>query len=169
MNLHLKQQNEPASALGETISVVLPDDHRKPVTRHMNWALAPVYPFRNKALHPVLQRKRCVVPIEGFILSKDTPAVSFCFMYTLYKKKDMMLAAYEDNGVVNVITTDSNLLVKPLADRMPVVLRSEDLIMWLDPMKSDLEEIERLIKELPVDALTNVRIAAPDQLDAIPD
>lgn len=169
MTLHLKQQNEPASAPGGTITVVLPDDHRKPVSREMSWALAPLYPFRNKALHPVLQRKRCVVPIEGFILSKTANDVSFCFMYTLYKKRDMMLAAYEVDGVVHVMTMDSNLLVKPLSERMPVVLRSEDLKTWLDPMKSDLESIEALIKELPVDALTNVRITAPDQIGVIPD
>jgi putative SOS response-associated peptidase YedK len=169
MTLHLKQQNEPASAPGGTITVVLPDDHRKPVSREMSWVLAPVYPFRDKVLHPVLQRKRCVVPIEGFILSKSATDTSFCFFYTLYKKRDMMLAAYEVDGVVHVMTMDSNLLVKPLSERMPVVLRTEDLKTWLDPMKADLEAIEALIKELPVDALTNVRIAAPDQLGAIPD
>jgi len=169
MTLHLKQQNEPASAPGSSITVIQPDDHRKPVSREMSWVLAPVYPFRNKALHPVLQRKRCVVPIEGFILTKSASDVTFCFLYTLYKKRDMMLAAYEVDGVVNVLTMDSNLLVKPLSDRMPVILRTEDLKTWLDPMKSDLEEIEALIKELPVDALTNVRIASADQLGVIPD
>ncbi len=169
MTLHLKQQNEPASAPGGTITVIQPDDHRKPVSREMNWVVAPVYPFRNKVLHPVLQRKRCVVPIEGFILSKTATDVSFCFLYTLYKKRDMMLAAYELDGVVNVLTMDSNLLVKPLSDRMPVVLRTEDLKTWLDPMKADLEAIEALMKELPVDALTNVRIASADQLGVIPD
>ena len=54
-----------------------------------------------------------------------------------------------------IITTDANDLVRPVHDRMPVILpeRAEDI--WLDPSETDLERLRSLLGPLP-----------PDEMDA---
>lgn len=44
-----------------------------------------------------------------------------------------------------ILTVAANDAVAPLHDRMPLVLRAEDLWRWLDPSVRDLDELERLL------------------------
>jgi putative SOS response-associated peptidase YedK len=158
MNLLLKQKNRQAADRGTPVATIEADEARKPVAFERPWDLAPALPFRMPALATALQRRRCVIPVEGFILSKPVGKTPYSFLYTPYTKKSMNVAAYEDGGVVRVLTVEANVLIQPISDRMPAILRSEDLEVWMDPMKSDLQAIERLVRAYPVDALTNIRL-----------
>jgi putative SOS response-associated peptidase YedK len=158
MNLLLKQKNKPATEPGSVVSTIEADEARKPVANEREWNLAPALPFRMPNLTTALQRRRCVIPVEGFILSKPIGKTPFSFMYTPYTKNTMNLAAYEDAGMVWLLTVEANVLIQPISERMPAILRKEDLAVWMDPLKSDLEAIEALVRAYPVDALTNVRL-----------
>lgn len=158
MNLLLKQKNKAAAERGTTVATIEADEARKPVALARVWDLAPALPFRMPSLANALQRRRCVIPVEGFILSKPVGKTPFSFLYTPYTKNTMNLAAYEDGGVVRLLTVEANVLIQPISDRMPAILRKEDLDVWMDPMKSDLQEIERPVRAYPVDALTNIRL-----------
>lgn len=134
------------------------DEARKPFDNERPWDLAPAQPFKIPALSTALQRRRCVIPVAGFILSKPVGKTPYAFYYTLYTKQVMHLAAYEDAGTAWLLSVDSNALIQPISERMPVILRKEDLAVWMDPLKSDLETIERLVKAFPVDSITTIRL-----------
>jgi putative SOS response-associated peptidase YedK len=158
MNLLLKQKNTPAVERGSIVTTIEADEARKPVPYERVWDLAPAFPFRKPDFNTALQRRRCVIPVEGFILSKPVGKTPFSFLYTPYTKNTMNLAAYEDGGMVWLFTVEANVLIHPISDLMPAILRKEDLAVWMDPLKSDLEMIESLVRAYPVDALTNIRL-----------
>ncbi len=158
MNLILKQKNNEGAAPGSTIRTIEADASRKPFANERNWQLAPAQPFKIAGLTQALQRRRCVIPAEGFILSKPVGKTPYAFLYTLYSKNDMNLAAYEDSDSVWLLTVPANALIQPISERMPAILRKEDLAVWMDPMKSDLEAIEALVRAYPVDAITTIRL-----------
>ena len=43
----------------------------------------------------------------------------------------------------------ANELMKPIHDRMPVILHQKDETMWLDPMLSDTEKLSTILKPYP--------------------
>jgi putative SOS response-associated peptidase YedK len=53
-----------------------------------------------------------------------------------------------------VVTTDANTLVRPLHDRMPVILPREDYDVWLDPAIHEKDRLMELLRPCPDSALT---------------
>jgi putative SOS response-associated peptidase YedK len=45
-----------------------------------------------------------------------------------------------------IITTNANNKLKPLHDRMPVILSPEDEGFWLDPENRDLDKLKYLLR-----------------------
>jgi putative SOS response-associated peptidase YedK len=110
--------------------------------------------FRN-----LLKSKRCLVPADGFfewqvtehgkvpyrILLKEEDIFSFAGLWDewLDKSTGELLHTY------TIITTEANELVKPIHDRMPVILSPEGEELWLDGHESQ-EDLLSLLK--PYDA-----------------
>lgn len=107
----------------------------------------------------LLSSKRCLVPADGFfewqvtehgkvpyrILLKEEDTFSFAGLWDewLDKSTGELLHTY------TIITTEANNLVKPIHDRMPVILSPEAEELWLDAHESQ-EELLSLLK--PYDA-----------------
>ncbi len=53
-----------------------------------------------------------------------------------------------------VITTEPNELMRPLHNRMPVILRPEYFDRWLDPSIQDAESLQPLLGAYPADDMT---------------
>ncbi len=45
-----------------------------------------------------------------------------------------------------IITTTANRLLKPVHDRMPVILRKQDETSWLDPAVGDIKKLKSILK-----------------------
>lgn len=56
-----------------------------------------------------------------------------------------------------ILTTAANALMKPIHDRMPVIIQPEDYAAWLDPGVTDAGLLRELTGEFP-----------PEQMDAYP-
>jgi putative SOS response-associated peptidase YedK len=54
-----------------------------------------------------------------------------------------------------VLTTEANAVVRPIHDRMPVILRPEDYAVWLDSGQQEVAELRSLLCPWPA-ALTEV-------------
>lgn len=52
-----------------------------------------------------------------------------------------------------VITTSANVLVRPINDRMPVIIAEEDYDRWLDPRFFDIDELERIMRPSSEDVM----------------
>ena len=115
--------------------------------------------FRN-----AFARRRCLVAADGFfewrpagrrkepvyIFLKSKKPFGFAGLYESWHAPDG-----REIRTCTIITTDANDLVRPVHDRMPVILpeRAEDI--WLDPSETDLERLRSLLGPLP-----------PDEMDA---
>jgi SOS response associated peptidase (SRAP) len=58
---------------------------------------------------------------------------------------------------VTIITTDPNDTMKPIHDRMPVIVPAEPWDQWLDPNNDDTESLAKLL----VPALADLLVARP--------
>jgi putative SOS response-associated peptidase YedK len=52
-----------------------------------------------------------------------------------------------------IITTDANTLVKPIHDRMPVIMDTAQAQSWIDP-KCPSQEVQALLKPYPAQEMT---------------
>lgn len=52
-----------------------------------------------------------------------------------------------------IITTQANELLKPIHDRMPVILRPEDEEKWLDPGPMDAAKLTPLLNPYPAEEM----------------
>jgi putative SOS response-associated peptidase YedK len=95
-----------------------------------------------------LARKRCLVPADGFFewvrtsaaSSKKSPPRPFYFhprSHELFAFAGLWARAHDDRGdelrSFTIITTKASDLVRPIHDRMPIVLAPADYAAWLDP------------------------------------
>lgn len=59
-----------------------------------------------------------------------------------------------------LLTTDANALVRPIHDRMPVILPPESWEPWLDPALRDVERLRPLLRPFPAGQMTAVAVSA---------
>jgi putative SOS response-associated peptidase YedK len=52
-----------------------------------------------------------------------------------------------------VLTTKANEVVRPIHERMPVILAPEDYATWLDPAVQRPEQVQLLLRPFPADQL----------------
>lgn len=120
----------------------------------------------------LLKSKRCLVPADGFfewqvtpqgkvphrIMLEDGSTFSFAGLWDewLDKSTGEILHTY------TIITTSANDLVKPIHDRMPVMLSPESEELWLDTHESQEDLLSLLqpfdagkMKVYPVSPLVN--------------
>ena len=63
----------------------------------------------------------------------------------------------EDQGPIEscaIITTEANELVRPINNRMPVIVAEGDYDRWLDPEFFDLAELGRMMQPFPAEGMT---------------
>jgi putative SOS response-associated peptidase YedK len=109
--------------------------------------------FRN-----LLENHRCLVPASGFFEWKkegkqkvpyyirlpDEPLFAFAGLYDeWHNPAGVMVSTY------TIVTCDANVLVAPLHDRMPVILRREDEERWLDPCPIPPDDLKRILVPYP--------------------
>lgn len=106
-----------------------------------------------------LSKKRCIIPADGFyewkpvpgekrkqpffIRRKDGELLAFAGLYESWRDPDEP----EDNLVNSclIITTAPNEVMKPIHDRMPVILPESVWEKWLDPKNDDPEALLKLL------------------------
>jgi putative SOS response-associated peptidase YedK len=59
----------------------------------------------------------------------------------------------------SIIVTEANRFMKPLHDRMPVILDPKDYAAWLDPDNHDTARLKRLLAPAPEDLLTEWKVS----------
>ena len=95
------------------------------------------------------QTKRCLVPSNGFyewktengkkvpylIEVKDRPLFAFAGIYDIWQEP---VSGHEIYSYA-IITTKPNSAIKPIHDRMPVILQPDQEKIWLDPSVQTLK------------------------------
>jgi putative SOS response-associated peptidase YedK len=153
--------------------VIVESDHR--VLKLMRWGLVPFwakdvtigYKMINARAEGIeskpsfkfpFKKRRCLVLADGFfewkklgtrtkvpycIRLKSGEPFAFAGLWDKWDKGEEPLKTF------TIITTDNNELIKPIHNRMPVILHQKDEGLWLDPELRDPEKLLPLIKPYP--------------------
>jgi putative SOS response-associated peptidase YedK len=115
------------------------------------------------AFRKALERRRCLIPADGFFEWKRNPDKTKTPMYIRMKSHRPFAFAglwerwhSPDGSVVpscTVITGQPNALVRHIHDRMPVILKPEDYEKWLDPELKDSAVLEAMLKPYPAEEM----------------
>jgi putative SOS response-associated peptidase YedK len=154
---------------------VIRADNRKQVSM-MRWGLIPSWATDPKigysmincrsetaatkpAFRSAIKRRRCLILADGFyewrkegktkqpiyIRRADERPFAFAGLWEAWDKGSEPIES------CTIMTTAANDMLKPLHDRMPVILASGDYDAWLDPATT---EIAYLYESIPPDELT---------------
>jgi putative SOS response-associated peptidase YedK len=115
------------------------------------------------AFRTAVRRRRCLVPADGFF---EWQAVAGRKQPLYFQRRDARPFAiaglweqWQPEGVeplltCTVLTTEANELVRPVHDRMPVILDPADYALWLDPTVQDPERLQPLLRPAPAGDMT---------------
>jgi len=125
------------------------------------------------------ESQRCLIPADGFYEWQSTPAGKQPFRFTrkdggffcmagLWEKwgrpartgeldLDDATAAGQVIETFTVITTEPNLMVAKVHDRMPVILSPEHYQWWLEPKRFEPEFLKTLLRPYPAEDMACAR------------
>jgi putative SOS response-associated peptidase YedK len=121
------------------------------------------------AFRSPFRQRRCLVPSDGFyewqkqgdrkqpycIRRKDGKPFAFAGLWDAWKTPE--------NEVLEsctILTTEANDLLRPVHDRMPVILQPSDFDRWLDPRLQKPEDVQSLLRPYATDAMTAFPISS---------
>jgi putative SOS response-associated peptidase YedK len=120
------------------------------------------------AFQDAFKYQRCLVPADGFFewvqegkvkqpvyirLKSHTP-VGFAGLYSVWRSPDG-----EDICTCTIITTDANEVLRPIHDRMPVIIPKDKEDLWLDPKIGEKEKLMPLLMPYPSDEMEFYRVS----------
>lgn len=117
----------------------------------------------SKLFAPLMRRRRCLVPCDGFYEWQQTPAGKQPFMIRLKSDAPFFFAGLYDIwhegepdqlATFTIITGEPNALVAPIHNRMPVIPRPADYRRWLDPGITDPGALADILKPYPDSEMT---------------
>ena len=140
------------------------------------------------AFRDAFRRRRCLVPVDSFFEWRRDGTVRQPFRIVRTDARPLALAGLwsgwqdpetdEVRRTFTIVTTTPNDLMRPIHDRMPVVLAEEAWDRWLDPALPDPGELQGLLVPAPDDdleaypvsrAVNNVRNDGPGLIERLVD
>jgi putative SOS response-associated peptidase YedK len=109
-------------------------------------------------------QRRCIIPASGFYeWQKTLKGAKQPFYFYLEAKEVFGFAGLweewldRDSGELTktctIITTEANEVLKPIHDRMPVILKSGDYDFWLDEKVKDTSKLQNLLVPYPAEEM----------------
>ncbi len=108
------------------------------------------------------KKRRCLIVADGFYEWQKMEKGKKPFHFSLRSAGPFGLAGlYEtwmspENKTVKtctIITTDANDLLKPIHDRMPVIVPKDKEARWIDPGVPDRRELAAILKPYPAEEM----------------
>jgi putative SOS response-associated peptidase YedK len=116
-----------------------------------------------------LQRKRCILPADGFYEWQKTERGKQPMRITLKTRSVFSLAGLyetwtspsgEKLSTCTILTTRPSKIVAPIHDRMPVILKPEQEAVWLDREQQDIPYLMTLLEPFPSEQLEAYPVGA---------
>jgi putative SOS response-associated peptidase YedK len=114
------------------------------------------------AFRVALRKRRCLIPGDGFYEWKPTGRRKQPVYIALKSREPFGFAGLweswtspkgEEIRSCTIITTEANELLKPIHDRMPVILTRDAEAVWLDPTTEDAAKLLSLLKPYPEEGM----------------
>jgi putative SOS response-associated peptidase YedK len=120
------------------------------------------------AYRSALRRRRCMVVADGFYEWQTVGKHRQPMFIHLRDDRPMALAGLweswegADHTLLEsctILTTEANDLIRPIHDRMPVIVAPEDYQRWLDPELQKPEQIVPLLRPYPSEPLETYAVS----------
>ncbi len=103
------------------------------------------------------QSKRCLIPTDGFYEWEKEGRPKKPWVFRMPDAGGFALAGLWEHWEgperviesCTILTTAANEIMKPVHDRMPVIIGPENFTRWLDPVESSLEILQTLLRPYP--------------------
>ena len=165
-------------APGQYVPVIVRDeDHNK--VKLMRWGLVPSWAedpsIGNRMINArcetlaekpsfkhLLSSRRCLIPANGFfewrregkrkvpmrVTRKDREPFLFAGLWDVWRQPEG-----GELFTFTIITTEANSLLRPIHNRMPVILNNLAAAQWLDPVFTTAKTLEILSQTLPAESM----------------
>jgi putative SOS response-associated peptidase YedK len=159
---------------GQPVSAVIRRDNQNSLV-HFRWGLIPSWAkdpsmgnrmFNARAetitekpsFRNAFWKRRCLIIADGFYEWQKAGRARKPFLFSLKSGNPFGFAGlYEsweapDRQSVNtctIITTQPNELIKPIHDRMPVIVPADQHVIWMDPENQNQKELLSLLQPCP--------------------
>lgn len=113
------------------------------------------------------RKRRCIIPATGFYewqRAKGSDGKQPYYFFLKVKPVFGFAGLFEnridkETGEIletcTIITTEANEVLKPIHDRMPVILKADDYELWLDEMVKDEAKLEKLLVPYPAGEMSS--------------
>nr|BAL56259.1 hypothetical conserved protein [uncultured Acetothermia bacterium]BAL57530.1 hypothetical conserved protein [uncultured Acetothermia bacterium]BAL59000.1 hypothetical conserved protein [Candidatus Acetothermum autotrophicum] len=143
------------------------------ILQHLRWGLIPHWAkdpkiaqklinaraetlWEKPSFRDAVRRRRCLIIADGFYEWRQTPQGKKIPVYVRLKSKEPFGFAglwetwQSPDGqtlkTCTIITTEPNELIKPIHNRMPVIVPRDLEELWLDPSPKARAELERVLR-----------------------
>lgn len=116
-----------------------------------------------------LRRRRCLVIADGFFEWRKDGVKKQPVYVRMVDETPFAFAGLWERWISNdsttvdsctIITTEPNALLKPIHNRMPVILPPEAFSQWLNPDQVDLSKLTGLLKPCPADLMIAMSVGS---------
>jgi putative SOS response-associated peptidase YedK len=116
-----------------------------------------------------LKQRRCIIPADGFYEWERTGGKKQPFFYRMQDERPCGLAGlwerWEGTGgeVIHsctILTTGANEILRPVHDRMPVILHPEEYSLWLEADARERESLMELLRPYPAKEMVGYPVSA---------
>ena len=161
-------------------SVVQPEDSSGHILKMFRWGLIPSWAqdpaigdrminarsetiAEKPAFRSAYKSHRCLIPADGFFEWQKLNRGKQPYFIHLRDQTPMVFAGLfqcwhaPDESVIEsctILTTAANDLMKPIHDRMPVIIAPDDFPLWLDNATYKPQQLERLLQPFPAEKMT---------------
>jgi len=158
---------------------VIATNEGKPAGRRMRWGLVPFWAddpsignrlinarsetaHRKPSFRHAFRKGRCLVPADGFFEWKKAAGGKIPFWVHMESREPFAFAGLSERWsdpegetleTFTILTTDANEFLRPIHDRMPVILPRSQWEAWLDPGAAE-EHLRSLLVPYPSDSLS---------------
>lgn len=162
---------------GQLVSAVIRDEKNRLV--NFRWGLIPswakdpsigrkMFNARAKTVsekpsfRSAFKRRRCLIIADGFYEWQKLEKWNVPFCFSLKSGNPYGFAGLYESWTspeqkqiqtCTIITTDSNELIMPVHDRMPVIFSKESASLWINPENQNKEELLSLLKPYPAEEM----------------
>jgi len=115
------------------------------------------------AFRDALRHRRCLLPADGFFEWKPEGRRKVPYLVRLRDGGVFAFAGLWDPGPAGgcvILTTEPNDVVRPIHDRMPVILDPGDYGRWLDAAATDPSRFQQLLRPYPSERLSAIAVSS---------
>lgn len=115
------------------------------------------------AFRQAFKQRRCIIPADGFYEWQRRGEGKQPFFFRMRDDRPFGFAGLwerwqgESGEVINscaILTTEANEVLRPVHDRMPVILHPDDYEMWLDVDARKLDLVREMLRPYPAREIT---------------